>query len=89
MLWLLTLLDLYTFFVVGATQWDFFTTAIPGLLAAGYMMVKGFAFWGNIPSIIDLIIGAYIVLMMLGVKFFLTWIALLWLANKIIVAFIA
>ncbi len=89
MLWLFTLLDLYTFLVVGGTHWGFFTTAIPGLIAALYLIIKGVAFWGNIASFIDLIIGVYIIVMLLGGQFFLTWIALLWLANKIAMAILA
>ena len=58
--------------------------AIP---AAIYLFIKGLIFLVDPFSIIDIIIGIYILLMLLGLKIFLTYIFILYLAYKIFISF--
>lgn len=87
-LFFFTLIDLVVLVTTILGHFNVFGSMLPLALAAGYMFFKGLIFWGNIPSFIDLLVGVYLVLMILGVRWKLTALVVVWLANKIIVAFL-
>ena len=53
-----------------------------GVACAFYLMIKFYMFRGDIASFIDLFVGVYIILLMLGVHTFLTYIFAAYLLQK-------
>ncbi|MBN1645636.1 hypothetical protein JW868_01200 [Candidatus Woesearchaeota archaeon] len=53
------------------------------LTAAFYLIFKGIAFRGSWMSTMDIAWGVYIILMMLGVHFFMTWVFLVYGVYKL------
>ena len=59
-----------------------------GVAAAIYLMIKWYMFRGDIASFIDLFVGVYIILLMLGFQTFLTYIFTGYLLQKAMLGFI-
>ena len=57
------------------------------LAAAVYLVAKGFVFRESLTSIFDIASGAYIVLMIFGVKFFLAYVIAAYLLQKALFSF--
>ena len=55
-----------------------------GIAASFYLIIKWFMFRGDIASIIDFLVGIYIILQMLGYSSFLTFIFAKYLIQKVI-----
>lgn len=85
LLWIFAVLDGIVALTLLGLQFNALTfLAIP---AAIYLFVKGLIFLLDPFSIIDIIIGIYILLMLTGLKIFLTYIFVLYLAYKIFISF--
>lgn len=59
-----------------------------GIAAAFYLCIKWYMFRGDIASVIDLFVGVYIILIMLGLKTFLTYIFAIYLFQKAVLSLI-
>lgn len=84
---LLGIADLLTVIVMlflhyAVLPWNF------GVAAAVYLMIKFYMFRGDIASFIDLFVGVYIILLMLDVKSFFTFIFVIYLGQKAILSLI-
>ena len=53
-----------------------------GVACAFYLMIKFYMFRGDIASFIDLFVGVYVILLMIGVHTFLTYIFVGYLLQK-------
>lgn len=53
-----------------------------GVACSFYLMIKFYMFRGDIASFIDLFVGVYIILLMIGVHTFLTYIFAIYLIQK-------
>jgi len=78
----LTLLVM-VFLHYGTVPWNF------GVAAAAYLIIKWYMFRGDIASFIDLFIGVYIILLMMGFSTVLTFIFAIYMAQKIVLSFIS
>ncbi|MEK6952561.1 MAG: hypothetical protein AABX29_06105 [Nanoarchaeota archaeon] len=87
LIWVLAVLDgLVALTLLGLQFGVLQFLAIP---AAIYLFIKGLIFLVDPFSIIDIIIGIYILLMLVGLKIFLTYIFVLYFAYKIFISFAA
>lgn len=87
LLWILAILDGIVALTLLGLQFSVLQfLAIP---AAIYLFIKGLIFLVDPFSIIDITIGIYILLMLLGLKIFLTYIFVLYLVYKIFISFAA
>lgn len=53
-----------------------------GVAGAFYLMIKFYMFRGDIASFIDLFVGIYIILLMIGIHTFLTYVFAIYLIQK-------
>lgn len=53
-----------------------------GIAAAFYLMIKFYMFRGDLASFVDLFVAVYILLLMLGIHTFLSYIFAGWLIQK-------
>ena len=86
LIWILAILDGLVALTLLGLQFNFLQfLAIP---AAIYLFIKGLIFLIDPFSVIDIIIGVYILLMLFaGLKIFLTYLFVLYLAYKIFISF--
>ncbi len=73
--------DLLAAVVVVMMHYDLVGWRI-GLLFAAYLLIKGFMFKGDFSSILDMVCGAYIIIMMFGLTTIVDWIVVLYLFQK-------
>lgn len=82
---LLGILDLLVAISLFGLQMDWFNfLAIPSII---YLFIKGVIFIKDPFSIIDIIIAVYIILLLIGIKTFITYIFILYLLYKFFFAF--
>jgi len=87
LIWVLAILDGIVALTLLGLQFGLLQfLAIP---AAIYLFIKGLIFLVDPFSIIDIIIGIYIILMLFGLKIFLTYIFVLYFIYKIFISFAA
>ncbi|MBI2499605.1 hypothetical protein HYV88_05165 [Candidatus Woesearchaeota archaeon] len=87
LIWVLAILDGVVALTLLGLQFGILQfLAIP---AAIYLFIKGLIFLVDPFSIIDIIIGIYILLMLVGLKIFLTYIFILYFVYKIFISFAA
>ena len=83
---LLGILDLIVAISLFGLQFGWFSVlAIPSII---YLLVKGIVFIKDPFSIIDIIIAVYIILLLIGIKTFITYIFILYLLYKFFFAFV-
>ena len=83
---LLGILDLLVAISLFGLQLGWFSVlAIPSII---YLLVKGIVFIKDPFSIIDIIIAVYIILLLIGIKTFITYIFILYLLYKFFFAFV-
>jgi hypothetical protein len=85
--WILTILDFFVMLIILFAQLDIFHYWRFFIFGAAYMIGKGFLFRGDFFSVIDIGIGIYLLIMLLGAHWFISWIILVWLAYKVMVPF--
>ena len=83
-----TVMDFLVMVLIILKHYDIFGAWRFMLLAIVYLAGKWLMFRDNIMSWIDLIIAFYMILMILGASWFITWIAVIYLLQKIIFAVI-
>ena len=84
LLWLFNLLDLIVAINLIAAHFGAFQ--IIALFSMIYLIGKGIIFIKDPFSILDIIIGLYFIILLLGIKTFLTWIFFAYLIYKIVVS---
>ncbi|MCD4666219.1 hypothetical protein K8R47_00215 [archaeon] len=84
---LFTLIDFLVLIVIIGTHFSWFNTPFLAIIAALYLIIKGFAFFGEILSILDLISGIYLILMLFNVKFAIVYFIIIFFLYKIFVGF--
>ena len=85
LIWFFTILDFLVLLIVLFAQLgihDHWRLLIGG---AVYLILKGLVFRGSALSTIDLVFGVYMLIMLLGARWFISWLLIIWLAYKIIV----
>ena len=81
-------LDLIILIIILGLHFNFVNSLIITLLAALYLFFKGIIFIGDFFSILDILVGIYLVLMYLGVQTFVTYIIIFYFIYKIVFSFI-
>ena len=87
LIWFFTILDAIVLVIVLLAQlgvWDHWRFILGG---AGYLILKGLAFRGELLSTVDLVFGVYMLIMLLGARWFITWLLVAWLIYKIFFSF--
>lgn len=85
MLWLFTALDLLVLFSITISHFDILFSPYLLFLSFAYLAIKGFLFFGEAMSFIDLGIAVYVLLLLLGIKIaLLYYLAAFWFAYKLI-----
>lgn len=88
LIWFFTVLDVLVFFIVLFAQFGIFEHWRLLLAGAGYLILKGLAFKGDLLSTIDLVFGIYILLMLIGARWLIVSLLLLiWLFYKTFITF--
>ena len=77
-------LDLFVFSVITLTQFDVLSQTTLLLMSAGYLTLKGFIFFDEFMSKVDLSIAFYIILMIFGLKTFIYYIIAFWFTYKLL-----
>ncbi|RJQ17610.1 hypothetical protein C4573_01370 [Candidatus Woesearchaeota archaeon] len=88
LVWLFTIVDMIILLVVLLTQLGLATPWRILTVCAAVLILKGIAFKGEFMSVVDLIFGVYIILMIFGARWFISYLLMFWLAYKIFFAFI-
>ncbi|MCP3682974.1 MAG: hypothetical protein GY861_09810 [bacterium] len=79
-------------FLVAVTvvllHYDILIGAKTGMVFASYLFIKGIVFRGDLASIVDFIVGIYIVLLILGIQWgIVTYIVAIYLMQKVFFSF--
>lgn len=85
---ILTILDLIILIVILGLHFNFIHSFIITVLAVLYLIFKGIIFIGDLFSLLDILVGIYLVLMYLGVQTFITYIIIIYFIYKIVFSFI-
>ena len=89
LIWILTLLDLFSLFILIVTHYGWIVSPILILLSFVYLVGKGIIFFGEILSILDLFVALYFVLFVFGLQFnLLFYFSVMFLLYKIIMGFV-
>ena len=89
LIWILTLLDLFSLFILIVTYYGWIVSPILILLSFVYLVGKGIIFFGEILSILDLLIAIYFALLIFGIHFnLLFYFGVVFLLYKIIMGFL-
>ena len=89
MIKILGFLDLLTALSLTATHYGWLNSNKVLFVFILYLLIKGWAFKGDIASAIDLVIALYMITLMFGFHSFLTVIAIIYLLQKAIFSLIA
>ena len=89
LLWLLTGLDTFVLLVTLSTQLDLVVKVSFLLFGTIYLVIKSVLFWGGVISYMDLGIALYLLLMIGGLRSFISWVIMLYLGQKIVLVFLA
>ena len=81
------LLDLVAVITLILLHYDFAPWRL-GLAFSLYLIFKAFAFHGSIHSMIDAVIGGYMIILLFGVTSIFTFIAAAYLLQKVAFSFI-
>ncbi|PIN70356.1 hypothetical protein COV93_01740 [Candidatus Woesearchaeota archaeon CG11_big_fil_rev_8_21_14_0_20_43_8] len=75
-------MDLATVVMMLLLQFDFIGWR-KGFVFAAYLIFKGIYFMGDVSSALDLICGVYMIAMCIGLKTWIAYMVMLYLAQKI------
>jgi hypothetical protein len=82
----MAMLDFLTVAALILLQYDVLPTRL-AIITSGYLLFKGFSFFGDIASMIDLVIGLYVLAVILfGFHTFLTYIFIIYVLQKAILS---
>jgi len=85
MLWLFTILDLLVLTTISLAHFNIVFSVYLLFLSVAYLGIKGFMFFPEPMSFIDLAVAGYIVLLFFGLNIaLLYWIAAFWFAYKLV-----
>lgn len=85
LIWIFMFLDLFVLLVITLTHFNVLSQAtVLLLMAAGYLTLKGFIFFDEFMSKVDLSIAFYIILMIFGLKTFIYYIIAFWFTYKLL-----
>lgn len=83
LIWFFTILDIFILLIVLFAQLGIFDHWRLFIGGAIYLILKGIAFRGELMSMIDLAGGVYLIIMLLGARWFISWLLIIWMAYKI------
>ena len=88
LIWIFGLLDLFALLTLVVTHYGWIVSPILILLAFLYLVAKGIIFFGELLSMLDLLIAFYFVLFVFGITFnLLFYFGVVVLLYKIIMSF--
>ncbi len=88
LIWIFGLLDVFALFTLVVTHYGWIVSPILILLAFLYLAVKGFIFFGELLSMLDLLVAFYFILFVFGIQFnLLFYFGVILLLYKIIMSF--
>ena len=85
LIWILNALDFIVAINIVALHFGFLQNL--AIFSIIYLILKGIIFIVDPFSIIDIIIGVYMILLLFGISTFLTWLFLSYLLYKIVISF--
>ncbi len=84
-----TILDLIVFITLILTHYSWIVSPLLIILSVIYLLVKGLAFFGELLSMLDLVIALYFILFLIGINFsLLFYFGVVFLLYKIIMGFV-
>ncbi|MAE13531.1 hypothetical protein CMO92_03120 [Candidatus Woesearchaeota archaeon] len=86
--WLFHIADLFVLVTMVGTHLGLLDSWRALLGGAAYLLGKGWFYRGDFMSMIDMVLGIYLIMMLFGAAWTLTWIAVAWFLYKFIVAFV-
>jgi len=90
LIWIFALLDLFVLFTLIVTHYSWIVSPVLILLSFLYLIGKGVVFFGELLSMLDLVIAVYFVLFAFGVTFnLLFYFGVVVLLYKIIMSFVS
>jgi len=88
LIWIFSLFDLFVLFTLMVSHYDWIVSPIMILLSFVYLAAKGFIFFGELLSMLDLLVAFYFVLFVFGIHFnLLFYFGVVFLLYKIIIGF--
>ena len=89
LMWIFSLLDLIVLFTLIVTQYGWIISPILIILSFLYLFAKGIIFFGELLSMLDLLIAIYFALLIFGIHFnLLFYFGVVFLLYKIIMGFL-
>jgi len=88
-MFILTILDLIVFFTLILTHYNWLVSSLLVILSIVYLLVKGLAFFGELLSMLDIVVAIYFVLFLMGINFnLLFYFSVVFLLYKIVMGFV-
>ncbi len=87
LIWFFTILDFLILLIVLFAQLGVYGHWRLFVVGAAYLILKFWAFKGEVLSTIDLVGGIYLLIMALGARWFISWLLIIWLGYKIFLTF--
>ena len=79
-------MDVFVLITIFLTHYAWFISPMMILASFVYLVFKGVLFFGEIMSMVDLLIAVYLILMVFGVKTFIFYLIVFWFLYKIFFA---
>jgi len=90
LIWLFTLLDFFVLFTLIVTHFHWLVSPLLILLSFVYLIAKGIIFFGELLSMLDLLIALYFILIVFGIGFnLLFYFSVAFLIYKIVMGFMS
>tara|TARA_Y100000310_G_scaffold316570_1_gene368454 strand:- start:500 stop:775 length:276 start_codon:yes stop_codon:yes gene_type:complete len=88
LIWIFGLLDLFALFTLVVTHYGWIVSPLLIILTFLYLVGKGIIFFGDVLSILDVVIAFYFILFVFGITFnLLFYFGVILLLYKIIMSF--
>lgn len=84
LMWLFSFFDLLILVAMLLTHFDMVSSWRLLVGGAAWFGTKAFLFRGDLFSMIDLVVGIYLILMLLGARWTLTWVFAIYLGYKLL-----
>jgi len=89
LMFLFTILDLIVLFTLVVSYYGWIVSPLLVIVSAIYLLLKGLAFFGELLSMLDLIVALYFILFLFGVNFsLLFYFGVVFLLYKILMGFV-
>lgn len=90
LIWIFTFLDIFVLFTLLVTHFHWLVSPMLILLSFIYLIAKGIIFFGELLSMLDLVIAIYFVLFVFGISFdLLFYFGVVFLIYKILMGFMS